>query len=71
MMRMKITNPIRLLKFAKLWHPFLFFLCMSTIPAMARTIPIKGVVPSAEDESPLPGVTVGEKRKTKWDNYPD
>lgn len=60
---MKITNFTRLLSAVKLRHLLLLLVFMSTLPVMAQTVTIKGVVKSADDNSPLPGVTVAEKGK--------
>ncbi|HEY9195713.1 MAG TPA: carboxypeptidase-like regulatory domain-containing protein, partial [Mucilaginibacter sp.] len=60
---MKITNFTRLLSVVKLRHLLLLLVFMSTLPVMAQTITVKGVVKSADDNSPLPGVTVTEKGK--------
>ena len=62
-MSMKITHLTRLLVPARLWLLLLLFVPMSALPVMAQTVNIKGVVTSADDNSPLPGVTVLEKGK--------
>lgn len=62
-MRMKITNLTRLLRLARLRHLLLLLVSISALPVMAQTTTIKGIVTSADDNSPLPGVTVTEKGK--------
>ncbi|MBT2561023.1 carboxypeptidase-like regulatory domain-containing protein [Pedobacter sp. ISL-68] len=62
-MSMKITHLTRLLGPARLWLLLLLLVPMSALPVMAQTVTIKGVVTSADDNSPIPGVTVLEKGK--------
>ncbi|MEZ2338005.1 SusC/RagA family TonB-linked outer membrane protein [Mucilaginibacter sp. RCC_168] len=62
-MRIKITNLTRLLRPARLRHLLLLLVSISALPVMAQTTTIKGIVTSADDNSPLPGVTIVEKGK--------